>query len=603
MQEVLATWDDLALIGLLTRRPDLCRPAPVSLAALGMRAASATSLGAAAQRLDGWTLRVAATLAGETPGEPVTTAALAARLGQPAELIAPALDRLAGLGMAWPVDGGWACPADLAPAVGPPPAARTARGPHPPPPPARRRPAVTAGEADRTAGGQALTALDTVEELLLGWAERPPAVLRNGGVGHRAIAALAAGQGMSEPLASALPEWLLSAGLLGIDREPPAAWLPTPAFDEWRAAGTAQRWAVLARTWWRTERVGAAAVRNRSRATPLTGDAVVRGVAPLRHALIRLLAAEPEADWTPEAILGHLDWWTPRLLPAERGHLVEPLLAQAEWLGVCAHGRVSSAGAALLDATAAGAAPVEGSQDPHAAPAGDPVAAAAERMLPAAVDEVLVQADLTIVVPGPPTPALAEWLHLLADLESRGGARVYRLTTASAQRAFDAGHGDAEILDWLTTHSRTPLPQALPYLIRDLARTASPRTATAPPAPRRASPGPPVRVTRVGLPDPAEVVAMLRTAAVPAVGNGAPSGLDRAADPALIALLLEAAIASGTRVWLGYTDAHGSTVERLVRPIGLLSGRLSAHDLERQASLTIPVSRITGVALAEEEHG
>ena len=50
----------------------------------------------------------------------------------------------------------------------------------------------------------------------------------------------------------------------------------------------------------------------------------------------------------------------------------------------------------------------------RAADASDPVRAL-DALLPAPVDHVLVQADLTVVVPGPPEPALAAELELVAE--------------------------------------------------------------------------------------------------------------------------------------------------------------------------------------------
>ena len=62
-----------------------------------------------------------------------------------------------------------------------------------------------------------------------------------------------------------------------------------------------------------------------------------------------------------------------------------------------------------------------------------------QRVLPEPLDHVLLQADLTAVAPGPLDPALARSLRLVADVESTGGATVYRFTEATVRRAFDAG--------------------------------------------------------------------------------------------------------------------------------------------------------------------
>ena len=93
------------------------------------------------------------------------------------------------------------------------------------------------------------------------------------------------------------------------------------------------------------------------------------------------------------------------------------------------------------------------------------------RLLPAPVDHVLLQADLTAVAPGPLESELARRLQLVADVESRGGATVYRFTSGSVRRALDIGWSAVEVQDFITSVSRTPVPQPLTYLVDDTART------------------------------------------------------------------------------------------------------------------------------------
>jgi hypothetical protein len=98
------------------------------------------------------------------------------------------------------------------------------------------------------------------------------------------------------------------------------------------------------------------------------------------------------------------------------------------------------------------------------------VAAAMAPHLPAPVDHVLVQADLTAVAPGPLVGSLGAFMRLAADVESRGGATVYRFTPESVRRALDAGWTSAEVIETVRRSSRTPVPQPLEYLVSDVAR-------------------------------------------------------------------------------------------------------------------------------------
>ncbi|MFJ1810095.1 MULTISPECIES: helicase-associated domain-containing protein [unclassified Streptomyces] len=184
-----------------------------------------------------------------------------------------------------------------------------------------------------------------------------------------------------------------------------------------------------------------------------------------------------------------------------RSRLARWTLTEAELLGVTGRGALSSHGRALLGAwPAAKPAATAATTDAPAVPTGPgdklpahhrPAApghraaplsppeqavatAAAARLLtpllPEPLDHVLLQADLTAVAPGPLRRPLADVLSVLADVESKGGATVYRFTPGSVRRALDAGRSASDLHAFLTEHSRTPVPQPLAYLIDDVAR-------------------------------------------------------------------------------------------------------------------------------------
>jgi hypothetical protein len=89
--------------------------------------------------------------------------------------------------------------------------------------------------------------------------------------------------------------------------------------------------------------------------------------------------------------------------------------------------------------------------------------------LPAALNHVLLQADLTAVAPGYLAPELSEKLQLMADAEGQGPATIYRFSAPSIRRALDAGMDSAMLLEFLQTHSATAVPQPLQYLVNDTA--------------------------------------------------------------------------------------------------------------------------------------
>ena len=59
---------------------------------------------------------------------------------------------------------------------------------------------------------------------------------------------------------------------------------------------------------------------------------------------------------------------------------------------------------------------------------------------------------------------------------------------------------------------------------------------------------------------------------------------------------LRAALDRQKAVWIGYADSTGTATERVVEPLRLEGGFLTAYDLRTAEVRTFTVARITGVA-------
>ncbi|MGW9157800.1 helicase-associated domain-containing protein [Microbacterium sp. NPDC055665] len=92
------------------------------------------------------------------------------------------------------------------------------------------------------------------------------------------------------------------------------------------------------------------------------------------------------------------------------------------------------------------------------------------RLLPAEVDRIFLQNDLTAIAPGPLEPALDVRLRTIAARESAAQASSYRFTAESVAHAFVAGETEQSILDFLGSFSLTGIPQPLGYLIAQTAQ-------------------------------------------------------------------------------------------------------------------------------------
>ncbi|MFD7920667.1 helicase-associated domain-containing protein [Streptomyces sp. NPDC059740] len=599
-------------------------------------------------------------------------------------------------------------------------AGRAHRAPEPLPPalaPATTRDPHT---VDQAAAGQAFTALATVEELLKEWHLGGPPVLRAGGLSVRDLRRTATALDVPEQQAAFWLELAYAAGLLASDGEADERYAPTPYAEEWREKPEAERWVQLAAAWLAATRtpglVGGADAKGRGLSA--LGPHLDRSAAPeVRRRALTLLAQLPAGTSVPaRALLDRMHWERPLRAPGPaegdartpqppagtpqdggedlRTRLARWALEEAETLGVTGRGALASPARALLGLPADEAAPAtgDGSWDAAAGPAPAPeqrrrAAAALAPLLPEPTDQVLLQADLTAVAPGPLRRPLADALDVLADVESKGGATVYRFTPGSVRRALDAGRSAAELQEFLARHSATPVPQPLAYLIDDVARrhgqvrvgavasyvrcddeavlaeilaaaAAGRRTeglrlrrlaptvlaSTLPPeellaglralgyAPAAESQEGDVLVARpdayrtpprsapVPVPEgPPPPDARLLSAAVRAVRAGdmaataerrpvaqsgaAPGELPRTTSAETLAAMQAAAL-TGSAVWIGFVGAEGSASQRVIAPLRVEGGFVTAYDHTADEVRTFPLHRVTGVAeLAEDPSG
>ncbi|WP_406139121.1 helicase C-terminal domain-containing protein [Streptomyces anulatus] len=538
---------------------------------------------------------------------------------------------------------------------------------------------------DRAAAGQAFTALSTIEELLKLWNGGGPAILRAGGLSVRELKRAANSLDVTEPIAAFWIELAYGAGLLATDGEPDERYAPTPASDEWLDLSAEDRWTHLATAWLAATRtpglVGGQDAKGR--ALSALGPELDRSAAPDVRRRVLALFAELPPGTAPDAetLLRRLRWERPlrggatppaATGPGEgadlRSRLALWTLNEAELLGITGRGALSSQARALLD------------EGPDAA------AARLAPLIPEPLDHVLLQADLTAVAPGPLERPLAETLSVLADVESKGGATVYRFTPGSVRRALDAGQAAADLHAFLAAHSRTPVPQPLSYLIDDVARrhghlrigSASayvrcddeavlneiladrrstglrlrrlaptvlasqadpgsllealrdmgyapaaesaegdvlitragarrtpPRTPPAPvpegpPVPDGTLLGAAVRAIRAG--DTAATAIRKETPAGAAGTEGStPSGSLPRTTPAETLATVQAAAMTGSAVWIGYVNADGAASQRVIAPVRVEGGFVTAYDHTADEVRTYPLHRITGVAeLAED---
>ena len=520
---------------------------------------------------------------------------------------------------------------------------------------------TTSADTDAAAAGAVIDLLRELDVLLETLGATPISELRSGGLGVREVRRLAKITGIDEARLGLILELAAAAGLIASglpDPQPaggePPYWAPTPAADRFVEASPADRWYLVATTWLDLAARPALIGTRGPDAKPYAAlsDSLYSTAAPLdRRLLLGMLAKLPpgagvDKTTASAALIWRRPRWAKRLQPVP----VADLLEEAHLLGLVGRGAISTPGRALVDG---------GLKDGDA-----DVVDAMAHALPAPIDHFLVQADLTVVVPGPLERYLTEELAAVATVESAGTAMVYRVSEPSIRHALDIGKTADALHSLFDKHSKTPVPQGLTYLIDDVARRHGQlRVGMAASFVRCEDPtllaqavasakaqalglrvlAPTVAISQAPI---SEVLAALqdagfapaaedstgaivdirtRGARVPAPQRRRPhrpiprpSGESLGAvvavlrkvttapfgsvrvDPAVAMSLLQRAARRQDTVVIGYVDAAGVATQRVVSPITVAGGQLVAFDSASSRAREFAIHRITSVVSADD---
>ena len=518
--DYLRSIDDAAFLSLFSARPDLVTPVPPDIASLAVRACSAPSLARAIDSLNQWQFQVLE--AASTLTEPFILKSLVALTDKAA---AVALEHLISVGLIYPSDDGMRLPTQLRDVIGNEPAGlgpvsiaklklteldnapldakkvleRLIWGPprgsigdikNPGPGvtwllerkflvPLDQRtvilprevaiylrggkthrenlinPPVLAGtkrderQVNLAAIANISTVLRWVEELLNFWAEEPADALRAGGLGVRDLKIISNHLGVDETCTAFITELAYLTSLISVDSDERI--MPSNKFDIWLMQTPADRWQVLASAWLITSRVSGLVGRAQAKNVAALGPELDRVNASRVRALTLSILNENQSI-APDApsFIALMNWRAPvRRNSSLQEELATWTLREAEWLGISGQGAISKYGVGFLN--------------------GDDLNLINDD-LPKTVDHILIQSDNTAIAPGPLEHEISQQLAIMADIESRGGATVYRFSEATIRRALDHGKTGDEIKAFLIKTSKTPMPQPLEYLIADVAK-------------------------------------------------------------------------------------------------------------------------------------
>ena len=295
-----------------------------------------------------------------------------------------------------------------------------------------------ADQSGTAAGLDVVYAMDRVIDAL---ARKPQALLKNKSLGIRQLTQMAQEINRDDKETKALLALGMSARLLG--RGEPEGLegnflAPTMQAMEWMDSPLDERWKVLLEGW---ERMDAAYWESQRGLDPEVENPRLPELRALIVHTFNTANAPLEKDgfWQAFAYLHPLT-----ILRTNRDTLAH-LLQEVQWIGAIARGRATAVVRESFEATGS--------------------------LCPEPIEQFIIQADHTVMAPGPLTPAVQRVLSSFATLESPGLASVYRFDHASIRRGLDSALTGAEMKDFLSAHTWGEVPQAIAVLIDDVARS------------------------------------------------------------------------------------------------------------------------------------
>jgi len=441
-------------------------------------------------------------------------------------------------------------------------------------------------------------------------------------------------------------------------------WLPTAAYDDWLDLDTAHRWAQLVTAWFGSLRaIGLVGRRDTGGATAAARDRLVNALAPDLERLlapeIRLLTmrglalAEPGTAVSEDALVTWVAWHRPRRGGQFRDDLVRWTMAEAGLLGLTGLGALAQHARALLEdpgELAEAIQPLVPEPVDKVLLQADLTAVAPGPLVRAVQDELAVMADAEshggggvyrftessvrrAFDLGRTSEQLHSWLaehsrtpvpqplsYLVDDVARRHG--VLRIGAASTYLRCD----DEDVLTRLlgtalpgvrfrrlapTVLVSPSSPDQVLERLREagfapLAETFDGVLHVTAPAARRGQP-PRRRTSR----DFADSTIELTEDQVKAVLEHVHAGDRVAAErpetaeevlavPAETIGILGNAAEGGIRTWISYVDHNGIASERIVEPVRVADGWLTAYDEDADQPRTYALHRIAAARPVDE---
>jgi hypothetical protein len=447
---------------------------------------------------------------------------------------------------------------------------------------------------DRDCGIHAFEAMQSVTELVFSLDQHFVREVSKGAMGLPDVKRLSSHLGKSKEYVKAIVELAKVSGVIAISEK---RFHPTDLADSWIASDPKSRWQVLANAW-----------------------LAILGASGSKELALQLAQ-------NPNKSLAELVGSSFPLVNASAQSRISRVAELADAIGLSGNGFAASWLAVVLAGKVAAA------------------AKSVDQRLPAQQERIIVQADLSIIAPGPLSSTLEIELRKFTDTENIGLATGYRISPLSISCGLEEGMNEKQIRTLLEKLSGTAIPQPVDYLISETASRFGRLKITGHESGSKLISTDELLATQilmdsklksfglrksegeiVSLLEPESLYHALRENGYLAIrvdGSGkvvAPSALHKnnshtamfedqlarlrkqdleIADQAPesdVDRKIQLALASKS-ILLVEINANGKVMNFVLEPIGLANGRLRARDRKADIERTLPVSAITSIVI------
>lgn len=271
---------------------------------------------------------------------------------------------------------------------------------------------------DRDCGIHAFEAMQAVTELIFSLDQHFVREVSKGSMGLPDVKRLSSHLGKSKEYVKAILELAKVSGVVAISEK---RFHPTDLADTWISSDPKTRWQLMANTW-----------------LAIVGTSGAKELA-LQH------------SQDPSKSITELVGSSFPLVNASAGSRIGRVSELADAIGLSVNGFAASWLASVLAGKVAVA------------------TKSLEARLPAQQERIIVQADLSIIAPGPLASSIEVELRKFTDTENIGLATGYRISPLSISCGLEEGLSEKQIRALLEKLSGTQLPQPVDYLISETA--------------------------------------------------------------------------------------------------------------------------------------